>query len=248
MYKRVIALTAAIVGVLAGGSLATAAEAAPNSAFKSLGADGRDIFFKLPNGEWTRVAPQQVEKWLAERGQHSPHTTQFTSQQDLGNYYIGIALADVSETLRSQLKLDEGVGIAVATVGEETPAGEAGFLKYDVLVRVDGQDIVGHEALIDAVQRAGEEDRMLKLEYMRSGEMLEVELKPANRVADVDAEVRSEDEPGISLPENGQITPEWLLEHLKGSGNPAELQEQINQLRDQIKNLEGLMDDQTGDE
>ena len=78
---------------------------------------------------------------------------------------------------------------------------------------------------------------------MRSGEMLEVELKPANRVADADTEVRSEDEPGISLPENGLITPEWLLENLQGIRNPAELQEQINQLRDQIKNLEGLMDD-----
>lgn len=253
MYRRVIAMSAAILGVIAGGSLALAQESNSRAPFKAFRTDGGEVFMKMPNGKWARVAPQQLQRWMAERNQNrSPHATQFTSQQQLGDYYVGIALGDVTDTLRSQLKLDDGVGIAVATIGEDSPASEAGVMKYDVLVRVDGQDIVGHEVLIDAVQAAGEEDRMLKIEYMRGGEMHDMELKPSKRNADVQNEsndVRQNEGQSLNLPENGQITPEWLLEQFKnGGGNQGELQNQINELRGQLENLQNLLEDQSGDE
>ncbi|MDG2385403.1 MAG: PDZ domain-containing protein [Pirellulaceae bacterium] len=255
MYRRVIALSAALIGILAGGSLALAQDTHPHEAFKAFRTDGKNLFVATPDGKWIRVQPRVQENSNVD-SDSAPHATRFVSQQKLGDYYIGLALGDVSDTLRSQLKLDDGVGIVVADVADETPAREAELMQHDVLVRVDGEQVVSPQMLIDAVQNAGGEDRTMRVEYLRAGEMKELELKPQKRNADdrvqfprsVEATPEQEQAFAPRLPETGQITPEWILENLQRGGNQAELQEQIDQIREQLEGLRGVLEDQSGNE
>ena len=255
MYRRVIAMSAALVGVLAGGSMALAQESYPQRPFKAFRTDGKNLFMIQPNGIWTRVVPRTQQSRGTEL-RDAPHATRFTSQQRLGDYYVGLALGEISDTLRSQLQMEDGVGIAVAAVADESPAHEAGLMQHDVLVRVDGENIVSHQMLIDAVQNAGEEGHMLQMDYLRAGEMKELELTPNKREADdrfqapKSVEVTPEQEQAFNprIPEVGQITPEWILENLRKGGNQAELQGQINELREQLEGLQDALQDPSGDE
>ena len=255
MYRRVIALSAALVGVIAGGSLALAQDTHPQTSFKAFRTDGKNLFVATPDGKWVRVQPRAQENAQVDSDE-SPHATRFVSQQRLGDYYIGLALGEVSDTLRSQLKLEDGVGIAVANVADQTPAHEAELSLHDVLVRVDGEQVVSPQMLIDSVQKAGEEDRTMHVQYLRTGEMKEVELKPKKRDTDdrvqfprsVESTPEQEEVFAPRLPESGQITPEWILENLQRGGNQAELQEQIDQIREQLAGLRGVLEDQSGNE
>jgi hypothetical protein len=56
--------------------------------------------------------------------------------------WLGVAIDEVSEVLASQLGLAPGVGLVVTYVTPESPAAKAGVQKNDVLVALDGQQLV----------------------------------------------------------------------------------------------------------
>jgi membrane-associated protease RseP (regulator of RpoE activity) len=93
-------------------------------------------------------------------------------------FVLGVALEPISDLVRSQLKIDEQVGIGVVSVIEDSPAAQAGLQKYDVIVKANGSNIRELQDLIGPIERAGERQKALKLTLIRAGERLSVKVSP----------------------------------------------------------------------
>ena len=98
-----------------------------------------------------------------------------------GEYYLGLSLRPVGDTLRSHLRLEEEQGLVIMSVLEDSSASEAGLEQHDVLTFIDGVKIVGQQMLVDAIQEAGKNDREVELSYIRAGEHAKLSLKPMKR-------------------------------------------------------------------
>ena len=92
-------------------------------------------------------------------------------------YWIGIAWAPVSPTLKAQLKLDSGA--AVVQVMDDSPAAKAGIQPHDVIVSIDGKPIHGLAGLMQAVEKAGE--KPAKVTIVREGKRQQVMVTPIER-------------------------------------------------------------------
>jgi len=98
-------------------------------------------------------------------------------------------------------------GVTVRYVYPESPAAKAGLLVGDVIVSVDGQAVANREALIERAN-AWQLDKTFKLEARRSGETLNLEIKPVAETAAVPAELPAHDTvtaPAGERPQVGRI-------------------------------------------
>lgn len=106
----------------------------------------------------------------------------FFSQQAGRKYMIGISCSTVSDELRAHLDLEDEVGLVVSgDPSDGSPAAEAGIEKHDILVYADQDELRSIEDLVEAVQKAGEEDREISLTLVRRGKEIGVDVKPAER-------------------------------------------------------------------
>lgn len=94
-------------------------------------------------------------------------------------YWIGVACAPLSDTLRSQLRLEEGEGLAVEEVVEGSPADEAGLQRHDILLATGDHPIRSIDDLVSAVQEA--KGGQLVLRILRGGERSTIEVTPEPR-------------------------------------------------------------------
>lgn len=101
---------------------------------------------------------------------------------DLGKYWIGISVGEVSDTLRDQLDIKDGVGIVALDVVDKGPAHAAGILKHDVLLKAGDTDLHWAKNLVNAVNKA--ETKELVIELIRKGQRKTVTVKPSERPAD----------------------------------------------------------------
>lgn len=78
---------------------------------------------------------------------------------------FGIVISDVPAALAYQLELDAGTGVLVQSVRAGSPAAELGLEKHDILVQVNGQDVVDPSAMVRTLRAAGS-DRSVDLELV----------------------------------------------------------------------------------
>lgn len=97
----------------------------------------------------------------------------------LGDYWIGLSCDEVSDDLRSHLKIEAGQGLIVRDAHEGKAAAKAGLKPHDVLLKADGKPVTEVKELIAAVQAAGEKE--LTLEIIREGERQTVKVTPEKR-------------------------------------------------------------------
>jgi hypothetical protein len=90
--------------------------------------------------------------------------------------YLGLAVAEASEALSSQLGLKTGEGLAVTLIAAGSPAAKADFRENDVLVDLDGQMLVHPLQLRKLVQMHGEGDTV-KLTFYRAGKKQTISVK-----------------------------------------------------------------------
>lgn len=108
----------------------------------------------------------------------------------LGEYMIGVGIAEAGATLRSQLSLDEGVGVVVNHVGEGSPAAKAGIQVHDVIVSAGDRVVHDMAELVDIVNKNGEKEQSISVTLIRKGEKTTVEVTPTKR-----PEIEIEDAP-----------------------------------------------------
>jgi membrane-associated protease RseP (regulator of RpoE activity) len=120
--------------------------------------------------------------------QQSPLTTTslFAGRQwgngETGRYWIGVESREAQPELRAQIGLEEGQGLLVVHVAEDSPAAKAGIKKHDVIVSA-GNTKLGHpQDLVKAVE--GTEGKEMGLKLLRAGKEQVVQINPAERPKD----------------------------------------------------------------
>jgi len=83
--------------------------------------------------------------------------------------YLGLSCSPVSPSLRSQLKLENGVGLVVDFVEKGSPAEAAGFKQYDVLRKLDDQILIDPHQLAVLVRMHKPADQ-IKFDCVREGQ------------------------------------------------------------------------------
>jgi S1-C subfamily serine protease len=68
--------------------------------------------------------------------------------------WLGLQPEELSDELRAQLDLEDGVGLLVADVLEGSPALKAGLKKNDILLKIDGKPVKGEDVLAKFIQTA----------------------------------------------------------------------------------------------
>ena len=95
------------------------------------------------------------------------------------DHWVGLQCGKIDSALQAQLGLEEGKGVLVQAVVEESPGAKAGIEKYDVLIRAGDRELTKVQDLIDEVDKVKE--GKLTIELIRKGEKKTVELTPEKR-------------------------------------------------------------------
>jgi serine protease Do len=102
-------------------------------------------------------------------------------RNDSNKFMIGVNCTPISEAMRSQLRLDSGVGLLVEHVGTDTPASEAGIELHDILMYADDGQLTEISDLVDAVQKAGKDESKMALTVVRAGKEIGIDVTPRER-------------------------------------------------------------------
>jgi serine protease Do len=121
-----------------------------------------NIGFAVPINQASHILPQLREMGRVSRG------------------YIGVALRDVDSDLQRSLGLSSSSGALVQDVTPGSPGARAGLRPYDLIVAVDGKQVVRNDELIQLVS-ARQPGTSATLQIVRDGRALNVAVKLAER-------------------------------------------------------------------
>lgn len=108
---------------------------------------------------------------------------QVVTVHETGTHWIGVGCSPATETLRSQLKLDTGVGLVVDHVVPGSPADKAGLKVHDLLLKIQHGEksiVLKHLADLSTAVSHVKTDEM-QIELLRAGERQTVSVTPMER-------------------------------------------------------------------
>jgi hypothetical protein len=82
--------------------------------------------------------------------------------------YVGVGVNEADATLRNQLKLPDGIGLAVNHVDADGPASKAGVKQHDVLIKLKDQHLVNLQQFVTLV-RMNKPGESIELTLLREG-------------------------------------------------------------------------------
>ncbi len=113
-----------------------------------------------------------------------------------GGPWLGIQFGPVPKPLAAHLALDAEVGQMVLNVVEDSPADQAGLQQYDVIVRVDGQDVSADIAEFLDVVRGFAPNENHSFSLLRGGRSIDANVSIGTRPDSPEAwEYKFESEP-----------------------------------------------------
>jgi len=133
-----------------------------NSAISSRASN---IGFAVPINQAVAILPQLKAKGRVSRG------------------FIGVVLTDVTPDLQRSLKLTVSRGALVQDVSGDSPAQRAGIQPYDVILNVDGREILTNEELIRDIS-GRQPGSVTRLELLRDGRRVAAQVKLTERPRD----------------------------------------------------------------
>ncbi|MBW7904385.1 MAG: PDZ domain-containing protein [Phycisphaerae bacterium] len=101
-------------------------------------------------------------------------------EQEAPAVWIGVRLSPVPEALAAHVG---GNGLMILNVASGSPADQAGLVRYDVLLSVDGRALSQMSDLVEVISQAGT-TRPIALTVLHEGKQRVVKLTPAARPAD----------------------------------------------------------------
>lgn len=104
-------------------------------------------------------------------------------------YRIGIDCAPAPEALRVHLRIPEDAGLLVNSVMVDSPAGEAGVKRFDIIVEANGRPVGSIVELVRAVNEA--KDSELGLAIIHEGQERIVKVTPQQRDEDEIRQLRN---------------------------------------------------------
>jgi serine protease Do/serine protease DegQ len=143
-------------------------------------ASGQGIGFAIPINLARLISDQLIEKGEVTRG------------------WLGVSIQPLTRELADSFGLDRATGALVNKVLPDTPAAEAGILRGDVLLKVNGKEIRGVRELqlLIASTQVGKQVEMVVL---REGKEIALQVKVAERNEETAASAhgQSPDKPGV---------------------------------------------------
>jgi len=91
--------------------------------------------------------------------------------------YLGVTIGEVDDAMTAQLGLDEDEGILVRSVIEDSPAEKAGLKAYDIITRIDGEEVSDISDLRKKLREIKEGDT-ITLTVLRKGKSITIKAKP----------------------------------------------------------------------
>jgi serine protease Do len=143
-----------------------------------------NIGFAVPSNTLRTILPQLRESGSVRRG------------------YLGVNISDIDHEAAEAFGLDSPRGALVTEVVAGSPSEQAGLRYGDVIVEVDGSQIVDNRALIDYISSLPP-GRKVKVDVIRNGKQVEVQVELGERPGSETAAVTPEGDE-----EEGGI--EWL--------------------------------------
>src|SRR5262249_28648798 len=80
---------------------------------------------------------------------------------------LGVEVADLEGALRSQLGMEEGVGVVVTSVNKDAEGAKSGLEQYDLVFKIGGQKIAGTKQFHDLVD--GQQEKSVEFQIVRKG-------------------------------------------------------------------------------
>ena len=130
-----------------------------NSAINSRASN---IGFAVPINQAVAILPQLKERGRVSRG------------------FIGVGLTDVTPLLQRALNLTVGKGAMIQDVTPGSPAERAGLHPYDIIVEVEGRQVINNEELIRDIS-ARQPGSVARLEIVRDGRSQTVQVRLVER-------------------------------------------------------------------
>ncbi len=103
----------------------------------------------------------------------------------LSEYWIGVLGGPVDEALAAQLQLPENQGYMIQTVVPESPAVKAGLKRFDIVLKIDGENVRELADIVKAVD--AHQDEEMKLTILRKGQETTLHLQPEKRPTEAQA-------------------------------------------------------------
>ena len=132
-----------------------------NSAISSRASN---IGFAVPINQAVAILPQLKERGRVARG------------------FIGVGLTDVTPALHRALNLPVTKGAVIQDVSSGSPAERAGLQAYDIIVEVEGRQVINNEEVIRDIS-ARQPGSVARLGIVRDGRQQNVQVKLAERPA-----------------------------------------------------------------
>jgi serine protease Do len=130
-----------------------------NSAISSRASN---IGFAVPINQAVAILPQLKERGRVSRG------------------FIGVGLTDVTPTLQRALHLTVGKGAMIQDVTPGSPAERAGLHPYDIIIEVEGRQVMNNEEVIRDIS-SRQPGSIARLEVVRDGRTQTVQVKLVER-------------------------------------------------------------------
>jgi serine protease Do len=130
-----------------------------NSAISSRASN---IGFAVPINQAVAILPQLKTRGRVSRG------------------FIGVGLTDVTPAMQRALSLSVSRGAMVQDVSAESPAERAGLRPYDIILEVEGRQVLSNEELIRDIS-SRQPGSVARLEVLRDGRRHQLQVKLAER-------------------------------------------------------------------
>jgi serine protease Do len=130
-----------------------------NSAISSRASN---IGFAVPINQAVAILPQLKERGRVSRG------------------FIGVGLTDVTPTLQRALDLTVSKGAMIQDVTPGSPAERAGLRPYDIIIEVEGRQVMNNEEVIRDIS-ARQPGSIARLEIVRDGRTQTMQVKLVER-------------------------------------------------------------------
>lgn len=93
--------------------------------------------------------------------------------------WVGVETESLEPQVRAHVPVEEDQGLMVYEVVDGSPAAKAGLKEFDILLSVNGEVLKDFDQFMQHVEKAKE--NALKVEVLRKGTKMEVNLKPGKR-------------------------------------------------------------------
>jgi predicted metalloprotease with PDZ domain len=131
---------------------------------------------------------QAVNQILADTGD----LNRLSLLADTHGNLLGVEVADLEGALRSQLGIEEGVGVIVTSVNKDTEGAKSGLEQYDLVFKIGGQKIAGTKQFHDLVD--GQQEKSVEFQIVRKGKPATISVTIPKRLiyelVDTDKSVR----------------------------------------------------------